>query len=377
MNERIFLSPPHMSGREFLYLYEAFHNNWIAPLGGNVDGFENELSAITSSKAAVALSSGTAAVFMGLKALGVKEGDSVLCSDLTFAGSCFPIRYLNSTPVLIDSDPISCNMSARALKNALENAAAENRIPRAAVIVDLYGNSADYDKLLPLCDKYNVPVLEDSAEALGASYHGRSCGTFGKMGVFSFNGNKIVTTSGGGAVVSDNAEYIDKIRFWSSQSKEPAPYYEHREIGYNFRLSNICAGIGRGQLSVLREKILGRRRVHDFYVENLKGYPLRFIPGYQNARSNHWLSVMILSPGFSPKVSEIIAALKAQNIESRHMWKPMHDQPVFRNCRFYSDGGNGRAVSSDLFERGVCLPSGETLSTEQLKLIVSTVKSCF
>jgi pyridoxal phosphate-dependent aminotransferase EpsN len=376
LSGRIFLSPPRMTGHEFKYLYEAFHTNWIAPLGGNVDAFENELCALTCTKAAAALSSGTAAVFLGLKALDVGEGDSVLCSDLTFAGSCFPVTYLGARPVFIDSEPEVCNMSPDALRKALEEGERTGRTPKAVIIVDLYGNPADYEKLLPLCRDHGVPVLEDAAEALGSSYKGKSCGAFGELAAFSFNGNKIVTTSGGGAAISSDARLIEKIRFWAAQSREPAPYYEHKEIGYNYRLSNICAGIGRGQLIGLSEKMLARRRIRDFYRESLKDCPVRFIEDPADARSNCWLSVMLLDPGCRVSIPGLISALEKQNIESRHMWKPMHLQPVFNGCGYYTHF-DGLSVSSDQFSRGICLPSGEELTEDQLELIAGTVKSCF
>jgi pyridoxal phosphate-dependent aminotransferase EpsN len=364
-----------MTGHEFKYIYEAFHTNWIAPLGGNIDGFEDELCSITGAKAAAALSSGTSAIFLSLKALGAGAGDTVFCSDLTFAGSCFPITYLDAAPVFIDSEPEGCNMSPAALEKALEEAAKCGRLPKAVIIVDLYGNPADYDKLLPLCGQYGVPVLEDAAEALGSSYRGKSCGTFGDIGVFSFNGNKIITTSGGGAAISNDAKLIEKIRFWAAQSKEPAPYYEHREIGYNCRLSNICAGIGRGQLMGLDDKMRARRRIRAAYIEVLKGYPVSLITEPAFSRSNCWLSVMLLSAQSHNNASGIISALAEKDIEARRMWKPMHEQPVFKGCGYipHLDGGS---VSSELFGRGICLPSGEGLSDCQIELITGVIKSC-
>lgn len=377
MENTIYLSPPNMNGMEFQYLYKAFHQNWIAPLGENVDGFEDDLCKTTASKAAVSLSSGSSAVFLGLKALGVGKGDTVFCSDLTFAGSCFPIVWLDAEPVFIDSEPTYLNISPDALESALSTAEKAHRLPKAAVIVDLYGNPADYDRILPILQEYKIPVLEDSAEALGSTLHDHHCGTFGKIGIFSFNGNKIITTSGGGAAVSDNPKYIEKIRFWATQSKEPVPYYEHKEIGYNFRLSNICAGIGRGQLLSLDSKMQQRRHIRNYYSKSLNEYPVRFVCELPDARANCWLSVMLLEPGYEQKVTEIISELKKQKIESRHMWKPMHDQPVFKNCAFFPHTGGSVPVSTDLFNKGICLPSGETLTDGQLDQIVNTIKSCF
>ena len=376
INKSIFLSPPAMTGREFQYLYEAFHTNWIAPLGANVSAFEREICAYIRAQDGAALSSGTAAIFMGLKALGVGQGDTVFCSDLTFAASCFPITYLGATPVFIDSEEGSCNMSPEALTLAFQKSEKDNRMPKAGVIVDLYGNPADYDRLLPIFAQYDVPVLEDSAEALGSVYHGNKCGTFGKIGAFSFNGNKIITTSGGGMAVSSSTEIIEKIRFWATQSREPVPYYEHREIGYNLRLSNISAGIGRGQLEGLEKKIEKRRDILDYYTAALKRCPVRFIGREENTRPNCWLSVLFLEQGGIAQANRVLSALEAHGIEGRHVWKPMHEQPVFAAVPFVSQGVNG-AFSSRLFETGICLPSGDGLTEMQLEQITDIIRDCF
>lgn len=375
MENRIYLSPPHMTGGELKYVYEAFHTNWIAPLGANVDGFEREVCALTGARAAAALSSGSSAIYLSLLALGVQRGDTVLCSTLTFAGSCFPIRMLGAEPVFIDSEPVHCNMSPVALGRALTQMAREGNLPRAAIIVDLYGNPADYGSLLMLCEKYGVPVIEDAAEALGAAYMGRSCGRFGRFGVFSFNGNKIITTSGGGMVLSDDEAAIQKIRFWASQSREPALHYEHKEVGYNFRLSNICAGIGRGQLEGLKEKISAREKIGRRYRQRLGDLPVRFVEPCWGGEPNHWLTVMLVAKGTEEIVGRIIQALDAENIESRPMWKPMHAQPVFADARFFAhEQDDAQGTSLSLFHRGVCLPSGETLTEEEQERVIGIIR---
>lgn len=270
----VFLSPPNMMGREFALVKEAFDTNWIAPYGPHLGAFERELASYVGLEAALAVTSGTAAIHLALRWYGVQEGDLVLCSDFTFAGSCNPIKYMGATPVFIDSEPNSWNMCPGALEKAFEWAVNHDKMPKAVIIVDLYGESADWDRLLPICRKYGVPVIEDAAEALGAEYKGRKCGSFGDIGIFSFNGNKIVTTSGGGMVLSDDTEAIAKMRFWSTQAREPVIWYEHKECGYNYRMSNVCAAIGRGQLEILHKKLLRRRQIRDHYAEKLAGLPV-------------------------------------------------------------------------------------------------------
>jgi pyridoxal phosphate-dependent aminotransferase EpsN len=375
MDKRIFLSPPNMTGNEIKYIDEAFETNWIAPMGENVDKFELEVSDFIGIKSAVALSSGSAAILLSLKALGVNYGDVVFCSDLTFAGSCFAINHIGAIPVFIDSEPVTCNMSPKALEKAFQLAEKQNDLPKAVIIVDLYGNPADYDSLLPLCQSYNIPVIEDAAEAIGAKYKAKNCGTIGKIGVFSFNGNKIITTSGGGMTVSDDEEIIKKIRFWASQAREPVLHYEHKDIGYNFRLSNICAGIGRGQLTGIKEKISKRSHIKNYYKKNLQNYPVTFIEEMQGCESNNWLSVMLLDTPNTDLINAIIKALSDKNIEARPLWKPMHEQPVYKNAQFISHYDGDKNVGSDLFRRGICLPSGEKLTDEQLDIIINTIKS--
>ncbi|WP_341348343.1 DegT/DnrJ/EryC1/StrS family aminotransferase [Paenibacillus sp. FSL H3-0469] len=372
MQERIYLSPPHMSGNEMKYIQEAFDSNWIAPLGTNVDKFEEEICDYVGMEHGLALSSGTAGIHLALKYFGVGPGDYVFCSDLTFAGSCNPILYQYANPVFIDSEPETWNMSPTALEKAFEWAKNENKMPKAVIIVDLYGQSADYDALLPICEHYGVPVIEDAAEALGASYKGKKCGSFGHIGIFSFNGNKIITTSGGGMIVSNDEEAIKKMRFWATQSREPAKHYEHKEVGYNYRMSNICAGIGRGQLENLNMRIESKKKIRDFYINSLKDFPIEFIPIPDNSDSNYWLTVMLLRSNATVKPFDIIGKLEEGNIESRPVWKPMSLQPLFNESGFFSHSEK-EFVGERLFKLGVCLPSGSTLNEVQLNLITKLI----
>ncbi|OZQ71153.1 pyridoxal phosphate-dependent aminotransferase [Paenibacillus odorifer] len=372
MSERIFLSPPHMSGNEMKYIQEAFDTNWIAPLGTNVDKFEEELCEYVGVDHGLALSSGTAGIHLALKYFGVGPGDYVFCSDLTFAGSCNPILYQYANPVFIDSEPETWNMSPIALEKAFEWAKKENKMPKAVIIVDLYGQSADYDLLLPICEKYDVPVIEDAAEALGATYKGKKCGSFGHIGIFSFNGNKIITTSGGGMVVSNDEEAIKKMRFWATQSREPAKHYEHKEVGYNYRMSNICAGIGRGQLRVLNDRIAAKKKIREFYEIALKSYPINFIPISANSEANYWLTVITIEEKCPLKPDDLIGILEVENIESRPVWKPMSLQPLFNTHKYFSHSKEEN-VGFMLFEKGICLPSGSNLREDQLTKIITLV----
>lgn len=358
------------------YIKEAFDSNWIAPLGPNVDAFEQELCSYVGVKFGLAVSSGTAGIHLALRYLGVGEGDHVFCSSLTFAGSCNPIMYQNAIPIFIDSENKSWNMSPEALKNAFEWAEKENKLPKAVIIVDLYGQSADYDELLPICAHYGVPVIEDSAEALGASYKDRKCGSYGYIATFSFNGNKIITTSGGGMVISNDENAIKKMRFWATQAREPVRYYEHKEYGYNYRMSNICAGIGRGQLEVLDRWIAAKKRVYERYKEGFKGLPIKLMPIYDKSKPNYWLTVIIIEDGCNIKPVDIIDALERENIESRHVWKPMHMQPVFKNYKFFSHLEKV-SVSEDLFNRGVCLPSGSDLTEGEQDYVIKIIRNLF
>ena len=374
MMKRIFLSPPYLCGAEETFVREAFEENWIAPAGPHLQGFEDAVCRYTGAQYAVALASGTAAIHLALKYVGVGEGDVVFCSDMTFSGSCNPILYEKATPVFIDAAAGTCNMSATALAAALEDAKKKNRLPKAVVIVDLYGMSADFDRLLPICAAYGIPVIEDAAEALGAQYHGKACGTFGKIGVYSFNGNKIVTTSGGGMAVSNEQAAIDKIKFWANQAKENVPYYYHKELGYNYRMSNICAGIGRGQMTILKEKIEKRKQIHRFYRTALQGLPIRFMEIPEDTAPNYWLTVLFVDPASGVAPTQVVDALAQENIESRRAWNPMHAQPFFSEFPYVTDG---ESVSQRIFDTGVCMPSGEAMTEEDLERVTSVVKALF
>ncbi len=375
MSERIYLSPPHMGGEELKFVHDAFESNWIAPLGPQVTAFEREVASYVGAKGALAVNSGTAAIHLGLRLLGVGSGDTVFCSTLTFIGSVNPVLYLNAEPVFIDSEPESWNMSPKALKRAFEDAAQENNLPKAVIVVNIYGQSADMDPILDLCDEYGVPVLEDAAESLGASYKGKPSGTFGEFGTFSFNGNKIITTSGGGMLISDDAEAIERARFWSTQARDPAPYYQHSEMGYNYRMSNILAAIGRGQLRVLDERVRRRREIFDTYKSELGAIPgVGFMPEADFGKSNRWLTVMILDPDIIKKGPfEFVDYLEEQDIESRPVWKPMHLQPLFEGRKYYPYEEN-YSVSDVLFETGICLPSGTAMSQGDLERVISAIR---
>lgn len=373
MNRRIYLASPHMSGEEMKYIQKAFDTNWIAPLGENVNNFEKDICKYTGAKYATALSSGTAALHLGLKALGVKKGDVVFCQSLTFSASANPILYEGSIPVFIDSNYETWNMCPKALEKAFEDAVKENKLPKAVIVVNLYGQSADYDAILEICNGYNVPVLEDAAESLGAKYKGRYTGTFGEIGIFSFNGNKIITTSGGGMMVSDNKKYTDKALFWATQARDNAPYYLHSEIGYNYRMSNIVAGIGRGQMTVLDKRVNQKKYIYDTYKEGFKDIEeIEMMPGYE--QPNHWLSVITVKD--ENKVSKIIEALLDENIEARRVWNPMHKQPIFKEYKFFSNQKE-ISVAEDLFNRGVCLPSDTKMSDDNLKRVIGIIKALF
>ncbi len=366
MNERVFLSSPHMSdeGYEMEYVKEAFDTNWIAPLGENVNGFERELAEKVGSKAAAALSSGTAAIHLALRAAGVGEGDIVFCPTLTFSATANPIIYQNAIPVFIDSDYETWNMSPKALEEAFE------KYPevKAVIVVHLYGLSADMDKIMEVCKKHNVAVIEDAAESLGTYYKGKHTGTFGDYGIFSFNGNKIITTSGGGMLVSNNEEKVAKVRFWATQSRDQARYYQHSELGFNYRMSNVVAGIGRGQLKVLNQRVEKKRYIFEFYkreLGNLDG--VDFMPVNDWDEPNYWLSSLTLRGKVRP--IDVMGALEKENIESRPIWKPMHLQPYFEKYDFV-----GTDISEKLFENGVCLPSDTKMTDEDLGRVVTIIK---
>jgi len=365
MPEKIYLSSPHMSdeGYEMKYIKEAFDTNWIAPLGENVNEFENELASKIGVKSAAALSSGTAAIHMALKAAGVGKGDIVFCPTLTFSATANPIIYQDAIPVFIDSDKETWNMSPAALEKAFEKYK-----PKAVIVVHLYGLSANMDKICEICQRHNVTLIEDAAESLGTKYKGKYTGTFGDYGIFSFNGNKIITTSGGGMLVSNDEERISKVRFWSTQSRDKARHYQHSELGYNYRMSNVVAGIGRGQLKVLDKRAAKKKYIFEFYkreLSNLEG--VDFMPINDWNESNYWLSCITLNGQVRP--IDIIEALEKENIESRPIWKPMHMQPFFVQYNYI--GGN---VSEKLFENGVCLPSNTKMTDEDFERVCKIIK---
>jgi len=376
---RIYLSPPHMSGNEQKYINEAFETNWIAPLGPNVDAFERELAAYVGAKGAAAVSSGTAAIHLALRLLNVQQGDKVFCSSLTFIASANPILYQGAEPVFIDSEPDTWNMSPLALERAMEAAKREGKLPKAVVVVNLYGQSAKMDEILAICDHYQVPVVEDAAESLGSTYKGKKSGTFGKFGIYSFNGNKIITTSGGGMLVSDDVEALQKARFLATQARDPAPHYQHSQMGYNYRMSNIVAGIGRAQLEVLDERVRARRAIFDRYVQALGEIDgIHFMPELEGTMSNRWLTTLTIDQqalGVTPM--DIINALAEENIEARPVWKPLHLQPVFDGVTYYPHQ-EGWSVSDELFANGICLPSGSSMTIEEqnrvIDVFVKTIK---
>ena len=370
----IYLASPHMSeeGYEQQYVKEAFDTNWIAPLGKNVNEFEKELAAYVGAKDAAALSSGSAALHLALKAAGVKAGDIVFCQDLTFSATANPITYENAVPVFIDSDYETWNMSPEALERAF------GKYPnvKAVMPVHLYGLPANMDRIMEICKKHGVPVIEDAAESLGTLYHGQYTGTFGDYGAFSFNGNKIITTSGGGMLVCNlpqeqAKERIAKVRFWATQAREKARHYEHKEIGYNYRMSNIVAGIGRGQMKVLNQRIEQKRHIFAYYQEHLGDLEgLSFMPMHENERANCWLSVIQLAPDCKVRPLDMIVALEKEDIETRPVWKPMHMQPVFADCDYIDNG----KVGENLFENGVCLPSDTKMTDEDLDRICTIIR---
>lgn len=378
-NKRIYLASPHMGGLEEVFVKEAFDTNWIAPLGANVDGFEKELSEYVGSKTGAALASGTAAIHMALKAVGVEKGDKVFCSSLTFAASCNPIIYEGGIPVFIDSEPESHNMSPVALEKAFKDYEEKGEMPKAVIVVNLYGQSADMDKIMEICKKYNAPIIEDAAESLGATYKGKHSGTFGEYGIYSFNGNKIITTSGGGMLVSNNEEGIAKVRFWSTQARDKARHYEHTELGYNYRMSNIVAGIGRGQLRVLEDRIAKKKEIFETYKEAFKEIEdIEMMPVCEYGEPNYWLTTITLSENSKVKPLDIILALEKDNIESRPIWKPMHIQPYYKEYDFYSHNDEDEvSVSEDIFNRGMCLPSDTKMSDHDMDRVIKIIKNLF
>ena len=363
-NSKIWLSSPHMGGNEQQFVKEAFDTNWVAPLGPNVTGLELDLESYLSNQSAVgALSSGTAAIHLGLVLLDVKAGDTVICQSMTFSASANPILYLGATPVFIDSESDTWNLSPIALEQAIVDQTAKGKKPKAIIAVHLYGVPYKIEEIRTIADKYSIPILEDSAEALGSSFKGQKCGTFGDIGVLSFNGNKIITTSGGGAIVTPTAALKQKAIFYATQSRDNTPHYQHSEIGYNYRMSNICAGIGRGQMEVLDDHVALRRAMHDFYVSIFKDVPgvTVFTVPTDDYFANYWLSAILVDPSATGGMTRetMRLALEDKNIESRPLWKPMHLQPIFKKYPYY-----GESIAETLFDNGLCLPSGSNLTDD-------------
>ena len=376
MNKRIWLSLAQMGGEEQNFIKEAFDTNWVVPLGPNVNGFEQDLKHYHAldKQEVVALSAGTAALHLGLIMLGVERDDEVICQSFTFSASANPITYQGAKPVFVDSEPDTWNMDPALLREAIEDRIQKTgRKPKAIIPVHLYGMPAKMDEIIAIAQKYEIPILEDAAEAIGSEYKGKKCGTLGTYGALSFNGNKMITTSGGGALICPNREAADRVTFYATQAREQAPHYQHEKIGYNYRLSNICAGIGRGQMQVLDEHIARRRTIHSLYSQGLgsiSGIEVQQNPSTQ-FNSNFWLTTILIDPkqtGFDRE--QLRLRLEEGNIESRPLWKPMHLQPVFASCPYY-----GGSVSKELFERGLCLPSGSALSDDDIARVIEVIKS--
>ena len=372
---RIYLSPPHLSGLEKKYLHEALDSNWIAPLGPQVDLFENEMAEYLDIKATVALSSGTAALHLALKNSDVQSGDIVFCPSLTFSSSANVILYENAIPVFIDVDPNTWNIDCISLQRAITACKENHKSPKALITVDLYGQSSDYDNIMEICNKNNITVIEDAAEALGSEYKGLKCGTFGKAGILSFNGNKIVTTSGGGMLVSNDEKFVEQARFLSTQAREPVIHYEHKELGYNYRMSNLLAAVGRGQLAVLDERVKSKQEIFSRYksaIGDIEG--IEFMPMANYGKSNCWLTTLLIHEdiaGFNRDT--VISALEKEDIESRPIWKPMHLQPLYKEFDYYeSEQGD---ISQMLFNKGICLPSGTSLSINDQEKIIDIIQS--
>ena len=374
MGFSIFLSPPNICGKEKEYVKEAFDTNWIAPYGPHLNNFECEMAQYIGREAALACNSGTAGIHLALRWFGVAPGDLVFCSDFTFIGSCNPVLYEYAKPVFIDSEPRTWNMSPVALEKALRWAQQAGKLPKAVIIIDLYGESADWDHLEPICRHYGVPILEDAAEAVGSTYKGRKCGSFGDVSILSFNGNKIITTSGGGMVLSNNAVAIAAMRHWATQSREPTLWYEHKEMGFNYRMSNVSAAIGRGQMCALEYKLRRRREIRDHYAAAFKGLPV-YIKESAEPGSNYWLTLAYFEGGgVSP--FQMVTILQNAGIESRPAWKPMHLQPIFSNAIAFSHGAR-KFETERIFNHAICLPSGDGMTDEQQDMVVNEIRSCF
>lgn len=375
MNQKLWLSSPHMGKKEFEYVKEAFDTNWIAPLGPHVNGFEKDIETYLGQGTHVAaLSAGTAAIHLALILLDVKAGDEVICQSLTFSASANPIVYQGATPVFVDSETDTWNMSPDYLRAAIEDRLTRGKKPKAIIPVHLYGMPAKMAEILAIAKGYGIPVIEDAAEALGSRYQDQACGTFGKIGVLSFNGNKIITTSGGGALVAKDQALVDKARFLATQARDSAPHYQHSHIGYNYRMSNVSAGIGRGQMEVLQDRVQQRRANYDQYADTLGDIPgVSFIQEPEGFFSNRWLTTILVDPEKTGGITResIRLALEKENVESRPLWKPMHLQPVFQNAPFYGDG-----ISESLFDQGLCLPSGSNMTEDERSRVILQIRKC-
>ena len=372
-NKKIWLSSPHLSGNERKYVNEAFDSNWIAPVGPHINSFEEKISKISNDSHVAVLNSGTAAIHLALILLDVRIGDNVLCSSFTFAASTNPIVYLGAKPVFIDSEKDTWNMCPTLLENAIIELSLKDEKPKAIILVHLYGYPAKMHEILAISKKYNIPLIEDAAEAIGSSYNGIPLGTFGDLGVFSFNGNKIITTSSGGAILSSNKKFIDKAKFLSTQARDEYPHYEHSEIGYNYRMSNICAAIGLGQIEVLKERVDKRRYIFDFYKEKLSDIKeIKFVDELSGFYSNRWLTTILFKKDAAINRESMRLHLLKDNIESRPLWKPMHLQPVFKKYQVFENG-----ISEDLFDRGLCLPSGSNMNEEDLMRVIRQIKMVY
>lgn len=371
-SNKIWLSSPHMGGNEQTYVQEAFATNWVAPLGPNVDNFEKDIVAFTGTKGAAALSSGTAAIHLALVLLHVQAGDEVICQSFTFSASANPILYQGATPIFVDSEALTWNMCPQQLKIAIEDRIAKGKKPKAIIVVHLYGMPAQMLQIMAIANQYSIPVIEDAAEALGSTINAKACGTFGDIGILSFNGNKIITTSGGGALISNNVEYVDKARFLATQARDAAPHYQHSQIGYNYRMSNICAGIGRGQMEVLPQRVAQRRVNYTFYFNHISSKPgFTFLPEPDGYDSNRWLSTVLIQPSKTNNgitAEKIRLFLEKDMIETRPLWKPMHLQPIFKQYPFY-----GTTIAENLFNIGLCLPSGSNLLTQDLNRVMDEI----
>jgi dTDP-4-amino-4,6-dideoxygalactose transaminase len=372
-NKKIWLASPHMGGGELRFIKEAFDTNWIAPVGPHISKFENNLSEISEGRKIAALSSGTSAIHLALILLGVKKNDDIICASFTFSASANPIKYLGANPIFIDSEKESWNMCPALMEQAINDGISDNKKPKAIVLVHLYGMPAKLDEIMRIADNYDIPVIEDAAEALGSKYNNKQLGTFGKIGIYSFNGNKIITTSGGGALVCEDAEIINKAKFLATQARDEAPHYEHSQIGYNYRMSNVCAAIGVGQLDVLNDRIIRKREIYNFYKTELSGIKeIAFLDESVGSFSNYWLTTILIDENSAIDREQLRLHLEKDNIESRPLWKPMHLQPVFKSCKAYVNG-----VSGDLFNRGLCLPSGTNMTKKDLERVVNKIKELY